>query len=136
MVTDENQGRVWQTLYGRITQTVPNKPKFNVGDFVRVSKTKMHFEKGYEQNWTREIFSIHQIVPRNPVVYKISDLSGEVIEGTFYEPELNRVVDSGFYPVEKILQTRKRKGKTEYFVKFQGYPDKFNDWVQELYKND
>ena len=35
------------------------------------------------------------------------------------------------YRVEKILRKRKRKGIVEYFVKWKGYPDKFNSWIAE-----
>lgn len=130
-VNENNQSQVWQTLYGNQTKPV-SKIDFKVGDTVRISKEKLRFEKGYEQNWTREIFTVYKIIPRNPVVYKLKDLTGEVIEGTFYKQELQKITDSGYYPVEKILKTRKRNRKTEYFVKFQGYPEKFNTWVSDV----
>ncbi|GFY69485.1 uncharacterized transposon-derived protein F54H12.3 [Trichonephila inaurata madagascariensis] len=50
-------------------------------------------------------------------------------KGTFYPQELQKVSDSGFYPVENVIKTRKRNGKSEYLVKFQGYPEKFNAWL-------
>ncbi|KAF8795493.1 putative uncharacterized transposon-derived like protein [Argiope bruennichi] len=127
-VSFENQGQAWKNLYA--DQKIKlMKPKFKVGDTVRISKEKLLFEKGYEQNWTIEIFTVDRVLLRNPVVYKIKDLNGEEIEGTFYEQELQKVIDSGFYPVEKILKTRTRKGQLEYFVKFRGYPEKFNTWL-------
>ncbi|GFX79722.1 uncharacterized protein TNCV_2746411 [Trichonephila clavipes] len=64
----------------------------------------------------------------------LKDLQGEEIKGTYYEAELQKVVDSGFYPVENIMKQRKRRGITEYFVKFLGYPEKFNDWVTDIQK--
>lgn len=132
-VSIDNQSEAWKNLYESQTFKKSNiKPKLNVGDTVRISKEKLRFEKGYEQNWTREIFTIHKILPRSPTVYKRKDLTGEIIQGTFYEQELQKVSDSGFYPVEKILKKRKRQGKTEYFVKFLGYPEKFNTWVQDV----
>ncbi|XP_035230001.1 uncharacterized protein LOC118201957 [Stegodyphus dumicola] len=103
-----------------------------IGDTVRISRAKMLFEKGYEQNWTREIFTIYKIIRRTPVVYKLKDLAGEVIQGTFYKQELQKVSDSGYYPVEKVLKKRKRRGKVEYFVKFQGYSESFNAWVEDV----
>ena len=130
-VTIDNQSQVWQTLYGNATTVTPKSP-FKIGDTVRISREKLRFEKGYEQNWTREIFTIHKIINRSPVVYKLKDLAGDVIEGTFYKEELQKITDSGYYPVEKVLKTRKKKGKTEYFVKFQGYPEKFNAWVDTV----
>ncbi|XP_035228819.1 uncharacterized protein LOC118200939 [Stegodyphus dumicola] len=100
-VNINNQSVVWKNLYGDMIKSV-TKPQFKTGDTVRISKLKRPFEKGYEKNnWTREIFTIHRMIPRKPVVYKLRDLAGEVIEGSFYENELQKVSDSGFYPVEK-----------------------------------
>ena len=130
-VTTENQIQVWNTLYGN-DKNATAKPLLKVGDTVRISREKLRFEKGYEQNWTREIFTISKIIKRNPIVYKLRDLVGDSIEGTFYEEELQKITDSGYYPVEKVLKTRKTKGKTQYFVKFQGYPEKFNAWVHDI----
>ncbi|GFS71959.1 uncharacterized protein TNCV_1702241 [Trichonephila clavipes] len=54
----------------------------------------------------------------------LKDLQGEEIKGTYYEAELQKVVDSGFYPVENVIKQRKKRGGiTEYFVKFLGYPE-------------
>jgi len=128
-VNGEKEKQIWALLYKSNVKVIP---KLKVGDTVRISKLKMIFEKGYEHNWTREIFTVHEILPRNPPVYRLKDLAGEVIQGTFYEKELQKVTDSGYYPVEKVLRERQRNGKTEYFVKFQGYPDKFNDWVSDV----
>lgn len=130
-VTLENQNKIWHTLYGQ-PKIILSKSNLKVGDTVRISKQKMLFEKAYLQNWTQEIFTIHQIVRRIPIVYKLKDLAGEVIQGTFYKEELQKITDSGYYPVEKILKTRKTNGKMEYFVKFQGYPEKFNAWVWDV----
>lgn len=130
-VNDENQNQVWYNLYGKLTE--PPKSEFKVGDTVRISKKKLLFEKGYEANWTREIFTIHKIIYRNPIVFNLKDLTGEILEGTFYREELQKVADNGFYPVEKVLKKRKKKdGKVEYFVKFLGYPEKFNSWVSNV----
>ena len=67
-----------------------------------------------------------------PPTYKIADLDGEVIQGTFYDRELQHVVKTDeVYKIEKIMRTRRRGRKKEYFVKWRGYPDKFNSWVDE-----
>ena len=36
-------------------------PKFKVGDYVRISKYKNTFAKGYTPNWSEEIFVINRI---------------------------------------------------------------------------
>ncbi|XP_071033089.1 uncharacterized protein [Parasteatoda tepidariorum] len=133
-VNKQNMKQVLHNLYGTPTKEKPKIPKLKIGDLVRISKKKLHFEKRYEQNWSVELFKIYEIVPRSPVAYKLKDLVDEEIKGTFYEAELQKVIDSGFYPVEKVLKKRKRRGLTEYFVKFLGYPEKFNTWVTDIQK--
>ena len=64
------------------------KPKFKVGDRVRISKYKNIFHKGYTQNRPEEVFVVSKIKNTVPWTYAISDLSGEKIAGSFYEKEL------------------------------------------------
>ncbi|KAF8784258.1 hypothetical protein HNY73_009962 [Argiope bruennichi] len=131
-VNIDNQAEVWQNLYGNLSEQKSEKPSFKVGDTVRISKWKGKFEKGYENNWSREIFTIYKILSRIPIVYKLKDFNNNVIEGTFYEREMQKVKDSGYYPVEKVIKKRSKNGKMEYFVKFLGYPEEFNSWVSEV----
>ena len=72
-----------------ISPITKEKPKFKVGDRVRIYKYKKLFTKGYEPNWTEEIFVISQINKTSPITYKIKDLNGEDILGSFYKQELN-----------------------------------------------
>ena len=65
-------------------------------------------------------------------VYKLRDEAGEILDETFYEEEIQKVIEEDdVYRVEKALRNRKRKGVVEYFVKWKGYSDKFNSWVAE-----
>ena len=61
------------------------KPKFKVGDHVRISKYKNIFAKGYTQNWSEEVFVVSKIKDTVLWTYVISDLNGEPIAGSFYE---------------------------------------------------
>ena len=47
--------------------------KNKVGDHVRISKTKLAFEKGYTANWSIEIFVVAEILHTQPITYKIKD---------------------------------------------------------------
>ena len=85
----KNESKVWSNLYGDLIYTKPDKPKFAIGDHVRISKYKRQvFDKGYTPNWTEEIFVIDKVLPTKPVTYSIVDLMGESIKGSFYEQEL------------------------------------------------
>ena len=66
------------------------KPKFGIGDRVRIFKYKNRFEKGYRGYWTKEIFKIKEILKTVPIMYKIVDLKNELIHGSFYANELQR----------------------------------------------
>ena len=131
-VTFENVDAITKRLY-------PVKPepkwKYRVGDTVRISKYKNVFQKGYLRNWTDEIFTVADCYPTHPVTYGLKDLAGEDIKGKFYEQELQKVnkTDS-VYEVEKVIKTRKRNGKLEHYVKWMGYPEKFNSWTSDVFR--
>ena len=63
--------------------------------------------------------------------YKVEDLQGEDIQGTFLEPELQKVIitEDTLYRVEKILKRRGKGKRAQVLVKWEGYPDKFNSWI-------
>ena len=90
-------------------------PKFKVGDYVRISKYKNVFAKGYMPNWSEEVFIISKIKNTVPWTYVINDLNGEEITGTFYEKELQNTNQQEFR-IEKVI---KRKGDKS-FLKWKG----------------
>jgi len=104
-------------------------PRYKIGDFVRISRIKGVFEKGYEINWTPEVFVITQIHFTDPITYNLNDLMGEEVDGSFYEQELQVTKLKDFSLVEKVLKKRKVKGKEQKFVKFFGWPSKFDQWL-------
>ena len=105
--------------------------KFKVGDKVRISRIKGIFEKGYVGNWSHEVFTIVKVIKDNPVRYKIKDYNDEVIEGSFYNEELQKTKLNNMFLVEEVLKTRKRKGKKQYYVKWIGFDKEHNSWVNE-----
>ena len=57
----ENEGIVYYNLYNKRRHEMMKrniKPKFKVGDIVRIYKFKRIFEKGYDPKWTHEKFLI------------------------------------------------------------------------------
>ena len=98
--------------------------------------TTQPFRKGYLPKWTEEIFKVIGIVDRSPPVYRLEDYGGERVDGTFYAQELQKVTPprDDVYKIERIIGRRKRRGITEYLVKWQGYPDKFNSYVTDIVK--
>ena len=109
-----------------------NKPKFKVNDRVRISYKRGVFDKGYLANWSYEIFKVSDVLNTNPITYKIKDFENEEIKGSFYATELKLTNQKdNVYLIEKVLDERKYKGKKQYLVKWLGYSDKHNNWLDE-----
>ena len=65
------------------------------------------------------MFTVYKRMARQVPVYKLKDDAGEILDGTFYEPELQKIIKN-----DDVY-------RVEYFVKWKGYPDKFNSWIAE-----
>jgi hypothetical protein len=76
--------------------------------------------------WTEELFEISTIQYTIPITYKIKDMNGEEIKGTFYEQELQKSSQEVFR-IEKVLKTKGNK----LLVKWLGYSDDFNSWINK-----
>ena len=121
-----NEGIVYLNLYGNM-ETSKQKPKFKIGDKVRISMYKRKvFDKGYTPNWTEEVFTIDKIQYTNPITYKLKDLNNEEIQGSFYEPELLRAKQVVFR-IDKVLRRYYKKKRA--LDKWKGYNDNYNSWI-------
>ena len=108
----------WNELYKR-----NKKPKLNIGDTVREKYDLNVFDKSYYPNWKEKIETIESISkePKKPL-YKIGQ------KRRFYEEELQKVTEN-LYRVEKVLKSQIINGNKQYYIKWLGYPDRFNSWV-------
>ena len=110
-------------------EIITNKKKFKIGDKVRISLSKNTFEKGYTSNWSEQIYIIYDIKSSNVHYYYLKDLNGNKIDGMFYEQELlkTNMKENDLYIIEKII----KKVGNKYLVKWRGYDDTFNSYVNE-----
>ena len=127
-VNSENEEEIFDFQYASYLKGYrSHEYKFAVGDVVRISQLHNQFRKGYLPTFTEEYFVIHSRLATSPPTYKLRDRSGEIIVGSFYEPEIQRVLPvKGGYT---ILARRKRKGKRENLVHFTGYPPEQKKWM-------
>lgn len=134
-VKDSNEVQVWNNLYPNYETRKQYHIIFKKGDYVRISKFRQKFDKGYVPQWSEEIFKVYKVVAKKPEpLYKISDLKDEPIEGSFYKQELQKIEfkKNRSYKIEKVLDRRQLKqGRKQLFVKWWGYPEKFNQWIDE-----
>ena len=82
--------KVYKSNFENELMPLKRKPKFKVGDRVRMFKWKSHFEKGYTAKWTSEIFRVKKVNNTAPVTYEVEAEDGEEIFGRFYENELQQ----------------------------------------------
>jgi transposase InsO family protein len=119
--------------YSKLETSAKVEPKLKVNDFVKISASKHKLQKGYDANWSYEVFKIAQIIKREPVVYKLVDWEGEPVTGVFYESELQKIAikDSQTYRIERIISSSGSGKNKKLLVKWLGYPDKFNSYILE-----
>lgn len=93
-----NEKKIHDMQYGDYLRAKKPKPKYSIGDKVRITAYRGTFTKSYSQkNFTEEVFEIVDCYRTKPPMYRLKDLDkGELIQGTFYESELQRVrTDNG-----------------------------------------
>ena len=121
----------YDLLINNYHKNYPNKNnniKFKVGDIVRIPIYLSAFTKEITGKWTTVLFKISKVIDTKPITYNIVDLNNEPIEGTFYTEEVQKIDNSVLNEPFKIEQNIKTsKGKS--LVKYLGYPDSFNEWV-------
>lgn len=109
--------------YNHVRREKRSARKFKVGDNVRISKHKGHFEKGYEANWSVEIFKVDQVKRTSPTTYILKDKDGEEIKGAFYGHELKSTLYPNTYLIERVL----RRQGNRILVKWYGFPN--TQWI-------
>lgn len=134
---------IWSRHYKRHVSGPTPKPKFAVGEHVRllINRKGSYKDRGYLQGFTDEIFQIYRVQTKHQTgylaqpVFHVRDLRGEPILGGWVADELTPVVfdpQKKSFRIREVLDTRinpqtKRK---EHLVSFWGYPKEFNDWVE------
>jgi len=121
----KNRKKVFLIQEKRIkAAAIKSKQLFYKDDYVRIAKYKSLFEKGYTPNWSEEIFRIAKIhVKYKPIMYSIKDHDGKLIDGKFYNEELQKVNKPVSYAVEKVMEVKGKKS----LVKFLNYSKP--EWV-------
>ena len=133
-VNVDNAAALWLRLYQKPQPLRLPKFKFKEGDHVRIAYLEEKFHRDFDHHFTGEVFTIVEKKLRAQIpVYKLRDFSGELIKGLFYEQEIQKIIfdPEVTFKIEKLVKTRKRKGKTEHLVKWLGWPSKYNSWVTD-----
>ena len=101
-------------------------------DLVRISFGRQPFRRAYQEQFTTEVFKVFsRLLIQGIPMYKLKDLNGKEITGNFYSNELQKVEkdENSLWFIEKILRKRKLGKKKQLFVKWIGFSDEYNSWV-------
>jgi hypothetical protein len=133
-VNKQNEADLFAYMYLRKPKKYQGRILFQLkkGDLVRISHIKHPFRRSYQEQFTREVFKInHRQYKDGLPMYSLQDLNNQPISGLFYSSELQKVEkdENSLWFIDKILKRRKRAGKLEYYVSWDGFPSSFNSWV-------
>ena len=82
------------------------------------------------------MFKVNRRINQPVSTYAISDLLGDDIKGKFYRQELQPISfdpNTYEYKIERVLQTKtdRKTGLKTHLVKWIGFPEKFNSWIND-----
>ena len=63
-------------------------------------------------------------------MYKLKDLSGELIKGSFYFEELVEASKQDIFLINEIIKSKTINNKKHYFVSWKGFDESFNSWIE------
>ena len=127
-VDKEIQNKV-MILHAKKVQSVKKqKPKFKIGDVVRIALKKSPFHRSYNLQRTYERFVVYSVdtklkIPR----YLLKDENGVIIKGNFLAHEMVKV-DLDRYRAT-IIKTKSVAGEKLYLHRFKGYGPQFDLWL-------
>ena len=116
----------------------PQKAKYKVGDTVRIYYMRHAFHRAYDENFTREYFTISEVLTTLPVVrYKLKDYSGQEVKGSFFQNEIVPYKHSldgedDMWEANVIAERKNPRTKNkQYKMRYVGWPEKYDEWVNE-----
>ena len=127
-----NKSKLIQIYYEKYREAdkTKKKPKFKIGDSVRISSLRTAFDRGYHQNFTTEVWTVSKVLDNLPLArYIVKDEENEELNNVLNENELVAYQPSDVFQIDKVIGTRWRNGKKQFLVSWLHYDDKFNSWI-------
>ena len=103
---------------GRRDSEDEQRTRFTVGEYVRIALRKRAFKRGFQKQWSDEIFEVEKVeLKYTPFAYVLKDLGGEQLEGKFFADQLQTVYLPNIIKIEKTLKTEKAEGRKWSLIK-------------------
>ena len=127
---DENHEAVALKMSKYHAEIKKVKPKYGIDQLVRIALQKGPFHRGYNEQSNEEVFRINSIKTTLPLPLYLLETydKKEKLIGFFYENEITPV-NSDIFRISKVIKEKTVKGKKQYFVKWRGYDNSYNSWV-------
>jgi len=122
-IRDENTAKL-RTINSQDRLVEKQQLPYKAGAWVRISRKKGAFEKGYYGNWSQAVYRIKEVLKTMPITYKLTDHRGDELKGSFYHSEILPTQVADHVLIEKVLKRRKE----QVFVKYMSYDNKYNEW--------
>ena len=120
-----------QVYYGRVAERARGlKPKFKVGDQVRIKIDKDKVTTAYRYRWSEGVFRIRGVDTSLPVPrYYLEEWNKTPMVGTWTADELQRHVGDVFK--FDILQTKRVRGRVKHLVRWRGFGPEYDSWIDD-----
>jgi hypothetical protein len=142
---EENHPEIFQKLLNKYAVDNRRKvkknskaPKFRKGQIVKIFAKKGIFSRGFNRGVTKEYFEIYHVDRRlSKDRYYLKDIQGHKLIGSFYKEYLvpyTSATDGGIYKIDpkfKDFRRKKIQNVPHIWVKWLGWPEKFNSWIPE-----
>ena len=105
--------------------------RLEIGDVVRILRMRHVFTRAYDEQWSHELFIVTERSSQQGIAqYTIKAWNNELIDGRFYDEELEKVI-VGKKTTYKIAdkQPKKKNGVDGYNVKWYGWGPQYDTWL-------
>ena len=125
-VTVDTQKQAFVNLYGNrsyremLLEAFRKQTKLKIGDFVRVRVKKSTFGRGYQDNWSTQLYRIlyiHQTGTKP--MYRVVDAKGVPLKKKYYNEDLQKITPNE-HNITLTGRKRTRRGNTEVEVTYEG----------------
>jgi hypothetical protein len=128
----ENHEKVLNALNEHYQKSISlnQKPKYSVGQTVRISIAKDKFNRGYNETFKREHFKIIEVKTRQPIpMYVLQSLNNDdIIPGPFYSSEITPIdISEGVFKGSPI-KSRTYKGRLQHLMHWRDYDSQHDTW--------
>ena len=125
-VTVDTQSQAFGNLYGNrsyremLLEAFRKKTNLKLGDFVRVRAKKNTFGRGYQDNWSTQLYRVLYIHRTgSKPMYRVTDALGVPMKRKYYQDDLQKVKPNE-HKITLTNRKRTRAGKTEVEVVYDG----------------